>query len=60
MLFLSGIRYMPSGQCPGYRNEAYSWDMVVYVISDGFVFPGSSGPALVAVPGAGGKDALLG
>jgi len=49
MLSLSGIKYIPSGQCPGYLNEAYSWDIVACVINVGLPFPVSPGPALVPV-----------
>ena len=64
MLSLSGIKYIPSGQCPGYLNEAYSWDIVVYVINVGSPFPPT--PAVVTVvldrgvfPGEGGNNTAL-
>ena len=63
MLSLSGIKYIPSGQCPGYLSEAYSWDIVVCVINVGFPFVVSPGPVAVtvvvvrAVPG--GDSTLL-
>ena len=65
MLSLSGIKYIPSGQCPGYLNEAYSWDIVVYVTNGaGFPFPPSPAAVTVtldrAVPGVGGSLALPG
>jgi len=65
MLSLSGIKYIPSGQCPGYLNEAYSWDIVVYVTNGG-PFPTSPVPAVVtvtldrAVPGVEGQNTLPG
>ena len=49
MLSLSGIKYIPSGQCPGYLSEAYSWDIVVYVINVGFPFAVSPGPVAITV-----------
>jgi hypothetical protein len=49
MLFLSGIKYIPSGQCPGYLSEAYSWDTVVYAINAGFSFAVSPDPVAVTV-----------
>ena len=67
MLSLFGIKYIPSGQWPGYLNEAYSWDIVVYVINVGFPFPVSPAPVAVtvvtldrAVLGLGGNSALPG
>lgn len=61
MLSLSGIKYIPSGQCPGYLSEAYSWDIVVYVINVGFPFVISPDPVVVgrAVPGVEGDGMLL-
>ena len=64
MLFLSGIIYIPSGQCPGYLNEAYSWDIDARVINVA-VSPAPV-PAAVAVivdrvvPGVEGNGALPG
>jgi len=49
MLSLSGIKYIPSGQCPGYLSEAYSWDIIVYVINVGFPFAVSPEPVAVSV-----------
>lgn len=63
-LFLSGIKYIPSGQWPGYLNEAYSWDIDVYVINVA-VSPDPV-PAVVAVvadravPGVEGNGELPG
>ena len=58
---LFGIKYIPSGQCPGYLNEAYSWDIVVYEINAGPPFPTSPVTVVLdqAVLGVGGNNALL-
>jgi len=63
MLSLSGIKYIPSGQCPGYLNEAYSWDIVVYVTNAGPSVPASPITVQVVVAvvlGVGGCRALPG
>ena len=62
MLSLSGIKYIPSGQCPGYLSEAYSWDIAVYVINVEFPFVVSPDPVavtVVVVRAAPGGDSML-
>ena len=60
MLSLSGIKYIPSGQCPGYLNEAYSWDIVAYVINVELPFPVSIDAVPVPVIVMAGDRAVPG